>query len=63
MLGIYPGMHLLGHIVYVCSAYIDDIKGFSQVDYESSSWATSLAEFSIVSRILVDIFNVDFSDN
>ena len=63
MLGIYPGMHLLGHIVCVCSAYIDDIKGFSQVDYESSSCATSLAEFSTVCLILVDIFNVYFSDD
>lgn len=63
MLGIYPGMHLLGHIICVCSAYIDDIKGFSQVDYESSSCSTSLTEFGIISRILVDIFNVYFSDN
>ena len=63
MLGIYPAMHLLGHIICICSAHIDDIKGFSQVDYESSSCSTSLAEFDIISHILVDIFNVYFSDN
>ena len=56
-------MHLLGHIICICSAHIDDIKGFSQVDYESSSCSTSLAEFDIISHILVDIFNVYFSDN
>ena len=63
MLGNVSGVHLLGHMVCVCSVLLRYTKGFSKMDHESCSCFSSSGKFSIVSLILVGTFRVYSSEN
>lgn len=67
MLAIYTEVYILYILnipmVWVCSPLVNNTKGFSKMNYESSSCCTSSAKLSIVNLVLVSSFNVYFSDN